>query len=483
MIPVIFLCGCQAMPSVDAPAEASRLSGISQAIVVRDWTMPEVTTAPCGAILTRNCALAMTLQFDPRIQAAMAHVRAAEADAKQARLLPNPILNVDIRYPASGSTPVELTLTDDLVAVLEQPREISAADNRLRGAAADAETTVLDSIAEVQTTYTQAQSIDAQLESISNQRGLLQKIRTVSADRVAAGEGMKLDVLTIDAQLAQLTVDSSDLQSQRIEQRMALARLVGEPRDAADWKLDPWQEPEDVRGGESAWVDAALLNRPEVHSKEWELASLKDEVDLTRFEPFQGDEVGAHGEHDPRWRVGPTITSPIPLFDMGQEAKAKAQAEAAAAIQELAQQRLEVIEDVRRDYQSYKVARATLNAAQIQLLPLVQEERRQADLAYQSGDADFTTLLVSETSLDQTMESIVELQEKVTLALIRLERSAGGAGVAAAVESAAPSTSPTTSPTMGSTTRPGDSPDGASTSRPVVAMPSANGLPGTGSTR
>jgi cobalt-zinc-cadmium efflux system outer membrane protein len=282
-------------------------------------------------------------------------------------------------------------------------------------------------------------------------------MRDVSAKRVAAGEGMKLDVLSVDAQLAQLTVDSSDLESRRIEQRMALARLIGQPRGAADWKLDSWREPANAQGDESAWVDAALLNRPEVQSKRWELASLRDEVDLTKYEPFAGDSVGAHGEHDPKWRVGPDITSPVPIFDMGQAARAKAEAEASAAMQELAQQRLEVIEDVRRDYQSYKVARGALGAARDQLLPLVQQERRQAELAYQSGDADFTTLLLSETSLDQTMQSIVDLQEKVTLARIRLERSAGGGGVAGAVEGAAPTTTPTTAPTTrtGAATIPG----------------------------
>ncbi len=462
------------MPKIDAPAESARLAGLGQAIVVRDWTMPESTTAPSEPMLTRSQALAMTLRSDPRIQSAMAGVRAAEADAKQARLLPNPVLNVDVRYPERGSTPVEITLTGDLVAVLEQPRQISAADNKLRGAAADAEAAVLDVVTELQTTYTQAQSIDAQLASINDQRALLQQVRDVSAKRVAAGEGMKLDVVTADAELAQLAVDSSDLEADRIEQRMALTRLIGEPRGSADWKLEPWQAPQDVQAGESAWVDAALTNRPEVHSKEWELAALKDEVDLTKFEPFTGDEVGAHGEHDPRWRVGPTITSPLPIFDWGQDAKARAQAQAAAAIQELAQQRLEVIEDVRRDYQSYKVARAALDVAQNQLLPLVQEERRQADVAYQSGDDDFTTLLVAETSLDQTMQKIVELQGKVTLALIKLQRSVGGSGVAASVESAATAaatTGPATTRTPDSATRP-------SAIRPAATQPS-----GMGSTR
>jgi len=54
--------------------------------------MPLDDTALAGT-LTPEAAVRLALAHDPRIQAALANVRVAEADANQARLLPNPIPN------------------------------------------------------------------------------------------------------------------------------------------------------------------------------------------------------------------------------------------------------------------------------------------------------------------------------------------------------------------------------------------------------
>src|SRR5207245_9473754 len=115
-----------------------------------------------------------------------------------------------------------------------------------------------------------------------------QQLRTIAQRRFKAGEGTKLDVLTLDAQVMQSEIDLSDFQLQRATERVTLARLIGQPRSAADWPLSPWEPPAmNAPGREATWIDAALLNRPEVASHLWELRALGDDLKAATFAPLQ----------------------------------------------------------------------------------------------------------------------------------------------------------------------------------------------------
>src|SRR2546421_101742 len=85
------------------------------------------------------------------IFAAVAKVRMAEADVDQARLLPNPVLTIIVRFRKEPSSPIITpSISEDLLAILQRGRRVSAADKRLRAATAGALDVVLKSIADVE---------------------------------------------------------------------------------------------------------------------------------------------------------------------------------------------------------------------------------------------------------------------------------------------------------------------------------------------
>ncbi len=443
-LPLILL-GCVAEPRIDVAGDIARVSGVDDAVVVRVHAQEDQAPTTGPAILSRGEALRLALHHDPRIQGAIAKVRLAQAEAQQTRLLPNPILNIDVRFPEGGGTQtVEASLTGDLIAILTMPGRIKAVDQRLRGASADMLGTVLDVIAEVQEAYAAVLLADAEAQVLSRRDEILRQLRSVAGNRVAAGEGTRLDVLTLDTQLLQLEMEVSDNRLERTQQRLVLARLIGQPRGETNWELEPWQAPVQINAGESAWIDAALANRPEIQSRAWELAALGEEVNLASLAPLEGGEIGAHGERDQSWAVGPTFTTPLPIFDFGQGARAKAIASRNAAYHELQQQRAEVIEEIRRAYAVYAAAESSLDMAVNRLLPLQQQQRAQAELAYRNGEADLTTLLLADADLQETQSKVVEMQQKLTQAVIRLERAAGGASATAPLEKSRAATQPAT---------------------------------------
>jgi len=441
------LAGCAASRP-DVAAQAARLSGISGAIVFREHAAPIDPPPPSDRTLTPERAIRIALSRDPRIQAALAHVRAAEADANQARLLPNPILTIDIRWAIQPSnTAFEPSLTADLLSLLQKPAQISAADNRLREAAATALVTVLDVIDEVEEAFAAARSIDIEIENARNRRQRLQRLRDMAQRRLELGDATKLDVLTIDSQLMAAELEVSDLSLQQNDERLALNRLMGYARTDGQWELSPWQPPSEGLAAESDWVDAALANRPEISAKVWELRALGEEMKGAALPPLSGGEMGAHGEHDPEWRLGPVATVPLPIFDFGQAARAKIKAERIAARHDLAEAQLEVIQNVRSMYAAYLHARRALSDAQNRLLPLQQQLLESAQRAYQSGDTDLAIMLLAQNDYETTLGKIVNLEEQMTVARAKLERAVGGGGVAARLTAPQqPSTMPATLP-------------------------------------
>ena len=70
-------------------------------------------------------------------------------------------------------------------------------------------------------------------------------------------------------------------------------------------------------------------------------------------------------------------------------------------------------------------------------MPLQRKQLDQAQIAYKAGEANLATLLLAQNDLELTLTKILELQEKVTVARVRLQRAAGGAGVADHIDAAA----------------------------------------------
>jgi outer membrane protein, heavy metal efflux system len=443
----VLLAGCHAQRP-DVPGEAARLTGVEHAIVFHEQAEPVDLRGEIGQ-LTPARAVRLALEHDPRIQSAIAKVRAAEADANQARLLPNPIFGVDVRMPTkSGSNvAVETTLNEDLLGILQKPTAIRAADARLRAAASDALTTVLDVVAEVQTAYATAQSIEAGITNAEQRREILQKMRDIAQKRLDLGDATRLDVITLEAQVMQASFDLADLRLQRTEQRLMLARLIGRPRAAADWQLSAAETLGAPLAHEGAWIDAALRHRPEIRAKIWELSALGEDLSGAAFAEFQGSDGGVHAEHDPQWRLGPTLTTPLPIFDWGQEARAKIAAQRVAARHDLLEQQREVIQDVRVAYATYAESQRTLAEAREKLLPLQKQQLDQAQRAYQAGEVDLATLLLAQNDYQLGLSRMVDLSAKLATARIKLERAAGGAGVAGKIPATA--NNPTSRPAKG----------------------------------
>lgn len=304
--------GCAApLPDVNPSREAAEAIDMPSGTAIEyqiDAGPFDLPTLDATELSIAN-AIRSAAEADPGVQAALSRVRVALAEAKQSRLLPNPILSVVFRFPEGGGDPtIEAGIAAELLGMLTRPGQTRAADHRLRGSAADAITSVIDVAASVRETYVNIQAAEAAIVVLESRRNLLNRLLDLTQARVRLGEGTRLDLLTLQTQVVELETEIADKQLERREQRLLLARLIGRPSADPTWQVSTWDGTPSIGGTEADWIRTALERRPEAQAREWQLRALGVERSLARWALFEGAEAGIDSERDGDWSVGPSVS-------------------------------------------------------------------------------------------------------------------------------------------------------------------------------
>lgn len=420
--------GCAApTPRTDAAGAISRALSIEDSVAFRSEGDPLDAAVDATEALTSADAVQRAVATSSELQAALARVRTAQAEADQAALLPNPILSFVLRFPeGGGKTQIEAGLGADLLAVLQRPRRATAAGHRLEASVASALSTALDVVANVEERYAEAQALEALVPVLEERLAVLDRLREVAQARLDVGEGIRHDVASLDAERMHLVVEVAERRRELRVARLALARAIGAPSGPATWTLDAWTPPAAVVVNERACIDAALEQRPEVLAIAWELRAREDEEALARGQAYSGASAGIDVQRDGDWSAGPSVASPLPLFDTGRARKERSQALTSEQRHRLNEARRGIVEDVRIALESLAGAQENLARVESELIPLQTRRRAEIDEAYRLGGVDVTALFFAEQALQESRAHRVELERAVTSAHLRLERSVGG---------------------------------------------------------
>lgn len=420
--------GCTALPKT-MPVEtlAGQMLSVGEPFIYRVEGEP-IDVSDFRTSLTLEQSVKLALEHDPRIQAALARLRQAEADARQTRLLPNPVIGVAVRLPeAGGRSIIDADLSAELLSLLTLPGRISAVDSRLRKASSEALTTVLDVVLDVQRRYAETQALRDRIEIEESRRTILQQLVSVTDARVKGGEAARLDVLTAQATLAALEADLMTLRSQERVARFALARLIGQPSVSTDWTAARWTPTPLRQLSDAAWIVVALDHRPEVSAIRWELAALGQEVRLAKIELWTGG-FGVASERDGEWSVGPSASVSIPVFDTGEVARQKRLARVIEQKHELTRVTRQIVEDVRTALEQVRSTDEMLERMRRDLIPLQEQRLKQAQDAYRAGIADVLALRLVEQDFQEARSRVVGLENQQREARFDLDRAVGGPG-------------------------------------------------------
>ena len=382
--------------------------------------------------LTADAAVQVALLNNRTLQATYEDLGVAQADLVQAGLLKNPVFTFDARLPdrSPKRTYLDISVEDDFIDLLLRParrRVAAAAFAQAKGRVASA---VLQLAADTRVAFYAYQAAEQDLE-------LQRTVNQAQADSFDAakrlyqiGNANERTLLGETAQFGRTRLQLAEAEEHAAEARERLGDLMGTWGGDAAWTTagrlaDPPEREVDPVGLESL----AIRRRPDLEAARQNLLLQARTLGFTfQYRYIQALNVGPNAERetDGQWRVGPSFDAPIPLFDQGQAAVARA-----AALLRQSQDRfyagaVDARSQVRLARTQLFNARARVEFYRREVLPVEQRLVAQTQLHFNGMYVGvFELLQAKRDEIAAGQEYIAALRDYWT-ARAELERAVGG---------------------------------------------------------
>ena len=289
--------------------------------------------------LTVEDAVQIAMLNNRDLQAMYTDLGLAQADLVQAGLFKNPVLDAAVLFPLSGVRPdLQLGVAVSLLDALYVPLRKRVAAARFEEAKLRVTGAVLDFAAQVRKAFYVHQANEQMLELRRTIKQALGASLEVSRRLHEAGNISDLDLAR---DRAQAEVSKVMLRAAEVDVRQSrehLNGLMGVWGEGTTWEIDGRMPdiPAEPGPGQDAERGALARSVDLLHAQQRIIAA-GQQLGFNRATALIPDlDLGAAAEKEgsETWKVGPTVTIPIPLFDQGQAGIARAAAEVRRARQE-----------------------------------------------------------------------------------------------------------------------------------------------------
>lgn len=349
--------------------------------------------------LTADAAVQVALLNNRRLQATYEDLGVAQAQLVQAGLLKNPVFHFAPGFPLDGgSTELTFSVTQEFVDVFFMPLRKAVRESEFEAAKLRVTAAVLDKAADTRAAFYTAQAQEQMLEMRQQVAAATEASLAAAKQLREAGNIREVDLHNEQAMHDQARLDLAMAQNEAVESRERLNMLLGLWGADTQWKLGP-------RLPDIA-ADLPELERLEAQAVESNLAlaatakmieALGHQLGYTRaagLVPSIG--LGAEAERDDgHWKVGPSISLGVPLFDQGQTKVAVAQAELRRAQETYAADAIELRAAARIVRQRLVTAHRAAAFYRDQVMPLRQRIVHQTLLNYNAMQVGVFQLLVA----------------------------------------------------------------------------------------
>lgn len=282
--------------------------------------------------LTADEAVQVALLNSPELQTVLENLGIAQADLVQAGLLANPVISASIRFPGRPQIPWGVSVEQDFIGLLFLPLRKSVAQASFEQARAQVIDAVLRRAAETRAAYYRLQGAQQLAEMRRTVVDAAEANLDASRRLREAGNTRELDFANDQGLLAQARVDLATAEAEAAEAREDLAVLMGAWGDhLATWRVgarlpDP---PADVVPAEGLEA-AAVRQRQDLAAARNGLVAAARQLGFANYAALlSGSTLGVDAVRDPdvKTTIGPSIRATLPIFDQGQAAVARVQAQ------------------------------------------------------------------------------------------------------------------------------------------------------------
>ncbi len=380
--------------------------------------------------LSPDAAVQIALLKNPALQADYERLGISEANLVQAGLLRNPVFSFDLRFPARPYHGWDASIDQTFLDLLFLNVRKGIARAKFAARKAEVAANVLNLAASVKTAFYKVQS-DEQLLHLDK------KIRMAAHDGLRFARHLRqagnIAQLPYDEQLAlyqQSRLTYANAEAQMLEDREVLTALMGLWGAHAAWRIQPHLPPvpgTDPRltGLESLAIRQSLAIRA---ARSRLLAAVRTLKMAGAAGVLSGATVGLNYVRDPdvASTLGPAISIPLPLFNQGQPAIARARAEFLADCRNIDAIAVNLRAAVRRRWVSLIAARHAAVFYRRILLPLRKRIFKETQLAYNGMYAGPYPLLLARQREIRAMRKAVQTAGDYWIARAALENTIGG---------------------------------------------------------
>jgi outer membrane protein, heavy metal efflux system len=418
---------------------ASIRCGLVVALVVAPcFTRALIAQDRAGESLILGDLYSEVKRTSPRIQAAQATARAADARVAGARVPPDPQLQLGfMNYSLNGLRPMDpLGMTQlQVMQMIPVAGKLSLAgrvahsqSDAAWSRAVSAEWEQRTKVAEV---FYELYATDRQLVIAQETRRLLEDIASVTRSMYEVGEGRQTDVLRAQVEIARMTEDITRMGAMRTAAQGRLNALLNRlPESAVASPLLP-QFPVDVPAIDSL-QRVALAKQPMIRAGLQELDAAAGSVDLARREIWPDLQVGVQygqraGAMGTERMASFMIGASLPVFARSRQLRMRDEATAmqAMAAADLEAMRADTRGRIAQAFADLTRARNLSALYRRTIIPQAEATVNSALAAYRVGRVDFMTLLDDRMAVNQYRQQLATLDAEQGMAWADLEMLLG----------------------------------------------------------
>ena len=373
--------------------------------------------------LTMEEAVAVALWNSPAFEATLTELGLARADLVEAGMLRNPVLSLLFPW---GPKQLEWTLQFPAEVLWQRPRRMAMASANARAVGERLVFEGLRLVAETRQAFVDAGAVDLRARLAAENLSLTERIAGIADARLRAGDISELEARAARADAAQGRAAVRALEHEQTLSRIALAYRLGlEPPPPFTLVLDP-QTP--ACAPAEGLLEDAVRARPDVRAAEivveaagqrakWERSRI-----LTLMATLDANAKGSEG-----YEMGPGIVAELPILSRNNGPVARAVAELDRASRTYLALRAQVALEVRTASVRMAQAQEAWTIWTREIVPELEIEQRQAERAYQAGEAPLISLLDVGRRLVQARMRSVDSRIELDRAVSGVERSVGRA--------------------------------------------------------
>ncbi len=377
--------------------------------------------------LTADSAVQVALLNNHNLQATYEELGMAQADLVEAGLLRNPIFTFERRFPGQA---METDLLKEFIDVLLLPLRKRIAAAQFEAAKLRVEHEILNVAGDVRSAFYEHQG-DQQLADLRKTvADATERSAETALHMHEAGNLKNLDLANEQASHAQAKIELAKAQAGATQSREKLNKLMGAFGEQTNWTVA--SRLPDLPGGEvptSQLESRAIQQRLDLAAARQEFIAQARSLGIARAEVIlQQAEIGGHYEREisGEYSIGPSVNVPIPIFNQGQAAFARASSKMRQSQQRYLALAADIRSDVRAARDRMLVARQQVEYFKSTALPTRTRVTEESQLEYNAMQIGPFQLLQAKQEEVKTGAESVEALRDYWVARAELEKAVGG---------------------------------------------------------